>query len=164
MDACISIRLHCKNTETKKYFIYFHIKSPLLCILFYFIPEEYEEHFFCNQRHPEFFYSISETIRFIGVCKDTDDSTRAFWKKTYESQIWSLCITKRRNVVMSWRRVIVTLWRQTAVVSMTTRLIIHVNSHCCCPYCRIPKKSVRDRIGKYSQINISSNRINHHLL
>ena len=36
-------------------------------------------------------------------------------KKTYESQIWSVCIAKRRNVV--------TLWCQTPVVSMTTRLI-----------------------------------------
>ena len=54
--------------------------------------------------------------------------TRAFWKKkTYESQIWSLCIAKRCNIVMSCHdRVVVTLWRQTPVVSMTTCLI-----HCC---------------------------------
>ena len=49
--------------------------------------------------------------------------TRALGKKkTYESQVWSVCIAKRRNVMMSWR--------QTPVVSMTTRLIFNEFNKC----------------------------------
>ena len=46
---------------------------------------------------------------FIGVCIDTYVFYQSVLeKKTYQSQIWSVCIAKRHNVIMSWRHVIVT--------------------------------------------------------
>ena len=40
---------------------------------------------------------VSMTTRLIGVCILPE----CFGKKTYESQIWSVCIAKRHNVIMS---------------------------------------------------------------
>ena len=59
----------------------------------------------------------------IGVCTDTNVIYQSVLeKKTYESQIWSVCIAKRRNVVTSWR--------QTPVVSMATHLIAVCKDSC----------------------------------
>ena len=55
----------------------------------------------------------------IVVCTDTYVFYQnVLEKKTYESQIWSLCIAKRRNIMA-----LATLWRQLPVVSVTTHSI-----------------------------------------
>ena len=68
----------------------------------------------CHRFSRAFSIQISDfrfPLRFalVGVCTDTNVIYQSVLEiKTYESQIWSLCIAKRHNVVISCRHDIVT--------------------------------------------------------